>query len=258
MLKQSPPEIVQSTIWRVMGDPDEKLLVLEIRDANQKIVSFALYDLEMKDWRWKDVVLEEKWWVSVAAVSAGVILFTVYLDQQNPDKKSLIAVDRDRKEMLWWKNNFSVSQVAGQIVTGVDSTMGTRELIMDIRSGNPRSRDILGSQSQNFPVLRPFHYVEGSEYFETVKQFLETRQNFSPRYSVEYCEHQSLICISAFMGENDLANYLFVFNSDGELLEKHTLGEHLKGIATDTFFIYAGFLIFVKNKRELIRYKLYD
>lgn len=258
MLTILPPEILQATIWKVLADPDEKLLLLEIRDGQEKLVSFSLYDLGRQSWRWTDLILEEKWWIGVAAVSKGVILFTIYMDEQNPDKKSVVAIDRDSKETLWWKNNFSVSQVLGQIVAGVDSTLGTRELILDIQSGKAVPRDMLNSPAQNFPVIRPFQYHEGTEYFETVKQFLATRQGVSPRYSVEYCEHRSLICISAFVGEKDLANYLFVFKSDGELLEKHTLGEHLKGIATDTFFIYAGFLIFVKNKRELIRYKLYD
>ena len=74
--------------------------------------------------------------------------------------------------------------------------------------------------------------------------------------TVEYVEYGSLIVISAFAGEQNLANYLFVFNSAGELLLKETLGEQLKGIALDTFFILSGFLIFVKNKSELVIYKL--
>lgn len=192
----------------------------------------------------------------MAAVSSGIILFTVYNDSQNPDKKSVLAYSIDSREVVWWKNNFAISFVGHDYVTGVDTKFGAKEVVLDIASGNPKVKDLLAPPPQNFNIIHPLLYQEGSQHFDTVKTFLGTKTGVSPRFSVEYCEHQALIFISAFTGESDLANYLFVFNSGGELVLKETLGEGLKGIAHDTFFLLSGFLIFVKNKSELVSYKV--
>ena len=65
-----------------------------------------------------------------------------------------------------------------------------------------------------------------------------------------------LILMSVFVKEDELANFLYGFSSDGELIFKETLGENLKGVGLDTFFIYSDHLIFVKNKKELTSYKI--
>jgi hypothetical protein len=118
----------------------------------------------------------------------------------------------------------------------------------------PRDSYVLADE-QNFMIIRPFQYHEGSTHFATVKAFLEMKCQVSPIISIEYCEYNSLVLVSAFVTQNDLANYLFVFNSSGELVMKEILGEDLKGIAFDAFFIFSGYLIFVKNKCELVSYK---
>jgi hypothetical protein len=53
-----------------------------------------------------------------------------------------------------------------------------------------------------------------------------------------------------------LANYLIVLTSEGDVLLHEKAAENLKGIGIDTFFLLEGSLFFVKNKCELIRYKL--
>jgi hypothetical protein len=69
-------------------------------------------------------------------------------------------------------------------------------------------------------------------------------------------EAGDLIIVSVFVKEADLANFLYVFNTGGELLLMEKLGENLKGVGFDTFFVLFGHLIFVRNKHELIVYKI--
>jgi hypothetical protein len=58
------------------------------------------------------------------------------------------------------------------------------------------------------------------------------------------------------MQEVGLANYLIVLTADGDVVMNEKAGENLKGIGIDTFFLLEGSLFFVKNKCELVRYKL--
>jgi hypothetical protein len=244
-------------VWKIVTDVENNSLLLEVRDVVKKIVSFYCLDVATNTWRLSNHKFEEQWWISLQACSEDIALFTHYTDTNNPDKKMLFAFSVKTKEMIWWRNDFSLSLLAGRSVIGVDTKFGSKEIVLNLLDGQPIQKDYTVSYAeQNFNITRPFQYHEGSEHFETVKAFLGSKAQISPIITIEYCEYHSLILISAFVSREDLANYLFVFNSNGEMLTKETLGEHLKGIALDTFFVFSGFLIFVKNKCELVSYKI--
>ncbi len=245
------------TIWKTLADPKHTMLFLEIRDKSSKTVSFSELDMANKRWLWQNVTFDEPWWISMNAFSNDVLLFTLYTNQQNPDEKSTMAFDTHQQKILWWKNKFVVSFASGDYVTGVETKFGSKETVFDVKTGDQLpAHDLVLIKPENFQVTRPLQYTEGTSYFETVREFIERKCGFSPVISVEYCEHRSLIFISAYKGQTDLANYLIVFNSKGDLVLDVTLGEDLKGIAPDTFFIIPGYLIFVKNKSELISYRI--
>lgn len=244
-------------IWNTLADGNQPRLFLEVRDVQEKKVSFSALNLQNYEWLWKDLALEEPWWVSLAAVSAEVLLFTVYTDTNNPDKKSLLAWDVSANKMSWWYNGFAFSGANNRFVKGIDTKFGAKETVLDVISGKvvPQG-DFHLDDSQNFPVIRPFQYEEGTAYFDTVTDFLRSRLGFTPLITIDYLEFKQLILVSVFVKEKDLANYLYVFDSGGGMLFEEKLGENLKGVGLDTFFIYSDHLIFVKNKNELITYKI--
>lgn len=250
-------EDLHDIIWKTLADPVGKKLYIETRNKENKTVSFSMFDLQKKKWAWRNVTFDEPWWISLGAVSGNVLLFTLYTDKDNPDKKSILAFDVAEQKMMWWKHHFVLAFVSEKTLTGVETKFGSKEMLLDLQTGEiiPSHTAVL-EPPQNFMIIRPFQYHEGTDHFETVRAFIEKKCDFSPVLSVEYCEHHSLIFISAFAGTTDLANYLIVFNSEGELVLKETLGDRLKGIASDTFFILQGFLIFVKNKSELVSYRI--
>ena len=203
------------------------------------------------------MTLDEPWWVSLGAIGGDRLLFTIYTDTNNPDRKSLVAYDVIRQQISWWQNDFSLSAVRGGYVLGQHLKFPGKETFLDLLTGKPAEPvEFDLEDSQNFPVIRPFQYEEGSAHFITVKHFFETRMGIAPVATIEYLEFESLIISSVFVNNDGLANYLYVFRANGEVLMKEMLGENLKGVALDTFFIFSGHLIFVKNKNELISYKI--
>lgn len=195
--------------------------------------------------------------MSLGAIGGDTLLFTLYTDTNNPDKKSIVAYDVLKKEIAWWHNGFSLTAVNDRYVLGQDSKFPGKDVVLDLFNGQLAEHiEFDLEDSQNFPVIRPFQYEAGSAHFDTVKQFFETRLGITPVATVEYLEFESLIIASVFLDNEGLANYLYGLDVNGEVLIKETLGENLKGIALDTFFIFSGHLIFVKNKNELISYKI--
>ncbi|HEU5145686.1 MAG TPA: DUF4905 domain-containing protein [Chryseosolibacter sp.] len=241
----------------MLADGNNQRLFLEIRNPSSKTVSFSALNLQNNQWLWKDLVFEEPWWISLRASEGDVLLFTIYTDENNPDKKSVLAYNVVAKEIIWWRNGFSLTSVNRRTVSGVDMKFSGKESILDLFTGQPvKGGDFDLVDSQNFPVIRPFQYEEGTEYFVTVKDFLHSRLGISPVASIEYLEINDLIIVSVFLKEKGLANYLYVLDANGGVLMEEKLGEDLKGIGLDTFFVFSDNLIFIKNKNELLSYSI--
>jgi hypothetical protein len=243
------------TIWNILADNDA--IVVEVRMADSKQVSFTAINPDSGDILWANKVLEEPWWVNASAISRDLVLFTIYLDTNNPDKKGLLAYSMRDLSLQWWNNDFSLSEMGTNSLKGFTSRLGLKEVVLDLSTGKEISADHFQVKPASSNVRRPFQYHQETTHFDTVKTFLVDRLNFHPVSTLEYLEVDNRIVISAFCHESDgLANYLFVLSAEGNVLLKEKLEGPVKGIGLDTFFILNGCLIFVKNKVELVSYKI--
>lgn len=247
---------VQGAVWNIHTHPSQKLLFLEIRDNQLKEVRFSAIDLVSKEILWNEITFEEKWWISLTEVSENLLLFNIYTDTNNPDKKSLIAFNFKSREIVWWINNFSISGISQNEVIGTDTSMGSKPLVLNIATGQPAPNQVITPIAQNFSVLKPLQYYDQTQHFETVRSFLESRFKLNVLSMIEYIEVNSLIFISVYVQENDLVNYLLVLDEKGKLIVKEVIAKNLKGIGVDTFFIVSGYLIFVQNRSALVSYKM--
>jgi len=231
-------------------------LFLEVRDEQQRQVSFAAFDLDSRKTIFKDLTFDEHWWISLADASGDFLLLKVYTDTNNPEKKSLLVYDFKRKEIAWWRNHYSISFVADNIVQGSDHALGTKFLALDLQTGSPIESGGLIEPKENFLIQKPLQYFHDSNHFETIKRYIEGQCGVNPVSLIEYLEFEGIIAISFYMGEQNLANYLLILKEDGNQVLYERIGEQLKGIGMDTFFMFSEYLIFAKNKGELISYKM--
>lgn len=240
-------------IWRIVAG-EHHLLLIETRDPAQQTACFSVFQHAENQLIWNELAPDEPWWISAVGYAADTVLFTHYQDKENPQKKGLIAYGLNEKKMKWWDNDFSFSAMTNSRVRGVRSA-DLREVTLDIASGKKMDWDeaekILGSA-----IVLPHLYQEGTEYFQTVQHFLVREFNFSPVDSLEYLAHSGLIIISFYRKDANLSNELIVTNESGSLLLKEKIGEQLKGIGRETFFVMNGCLFFVKNNKELVSYTL--
>jgi hypothetical protein len=244
----------KGNIWNLLAS--DRFLLIEVRDAGIKEVSFSLLDTAKDLFLWKDKVLEEPWWVNASAILGDKLVFTIYIDTNNPDKKGILVYSAGDLVLKWWNNDFSLSETGEDFVKGFTSKLGLKETVLELSSGKIKEEGSYHAEPSRL-VLRPVQYVEGIPYFETVRKFLADRLNFLAVSALEYLEAKDRIIISAYTAEDDgLANYLFVLSAEGNVLLKEKLGGPLKGIGLDTFFILKGCVIFVRNRVELVSYKI--
>jgi hypothetical protein len=243
-------------IWNILAHPVQSILFLELRDEQKKSVSFSALNLDTKSMLYENVVFDEPWWISHGEVVHDLLLLKIYADTNNPDKKSIVAYDFSKKEIRWWKNNYAISGVNEQFVLGYDTTSLLNFKALKLENGEVEANPLNREPIHNFSLLKPFQYHQGTANFETVQTFLRQFHNLDPVALIEYLEYNEVIIVSCYARESDLANYLLVIQSDGKTLVREKIGERLQGIGLDTFFILSGFLIFAKNKRVLVSYKM--
>ena len=244
----------EGTIWNSALSDSNAVLVLEVRNSPARKTSFAAIDLQGGKILWQGVEFEEPWWISLDGVEGGVALFSMFTNDSNPDKKALIAYDISDQRILWWKNDFSLSAIGLKCVAGTNLQSDHLEQVFDLTTGGQAT---FTPKSIDDDVRRPVQFMEGHSYFSTVRTFLQLRFNFEAVASLEYMEHSSLIFISCYAKAGDgLRNELWVLSKEGDMLLRENLGDDLKGIGQDTFFIYGGSVIFVRKRGELFSYKI--
>jgi hypothetical protein len=245
----------EGLVWNLLATDD--ILLVEVRNQDKKQVSFSAFSMTENSFVWKERILEENWWVNASAITSDKVIFTVYMDTNNPDKKGIVVYSLNDLTLLWWNNDFSLSEIGSDSVKGFTSKLGLKEVVLDLSTGAIKDHSVFKPSRATSSLEKPVQYTEGSPHFETVQKFLADRLNFPAVFALEYLETGGNIIISCYSQEEaGLANYLFVLSAEGKVLLKEKLDGPLKGIGLDTFFMLKGCVIFVRNRVELVSYKI--
>lgn len=256
MLQRKFSHVFDGVLWNTVVLPEENVLLLEVRDHARKQVAFSALHYGNDRFLWYNKVLEEPWWVALADAAEGMVLFTLYIDTNNPDRKGMLGYTLADLQLQWWHNDFTLAKRQGESLYGFSSGVGSKPLVLALHSGKETSTTVPTTSAPPEVVLRPQQYGDGTEYFRMVAKFLRETLNLSAVLSLEYLEYNGKIFIAYYTQEQSLVSHIAVWTDAGDLLLQEKTGEHLKGIGQDTFFILSGCLFFVTNKHELISYFL--
>jgi hypothetical protein len=249
--------IFSGTVWNTLSVPDTDLLIIEVRNEDKREASFSVLNVKQNKFELEYKVFEENWWIGLTAASPDVLLLHLYQSMDNPDEKGLLAWHIQDQRLLWKLDNFIFNYLDDSYLYGSftkdESVIQAIDLYTGKIKGNVRPTSVL---KENILLQMPFQYIDGNVHFETVKSFLTSRLEVMPIMGVEYLEYAHLIFISYHVFEKSLANYLVVFTDEGELVLQEELDDEIKGLGLDTFFIRSGCLFFVRNKNELISYRI--
>jgi len=237
----------------------KEILILETRDTATQRVAFSALNFRTDIFLWKNKVLDEPWWLSLNAVSGDVVLFTIYLDKNNPDRKGTLAYTLKDLSLTWWNNDFSISEIYHSAIKGQSGRYGLKHAFLDVRTGSLLNAADVELKPVSSFILRPTQYVADTEHFSTVKTFLSEKLNLQPVSALEYLETERNVAISCYIqtaNSTQLANFLIVMSRAGKVLLQVELDQSVNGIGLDTFFLIDDFIFFVKDKTELVSYKL--
>ncbi|MBX2897106.1 MAG: DUF4905 domain-containing protein [Cyclobacteriaceae bacterium] len=166
--------------------------------------------------QWRNTSLPDSWWINLNSVTATQVLLRLFENTTNPDV--------------------------------------VKELTLSLETGLEIA---LQPEAHTITALRPFVYVQGEPDFETIQTFIRQQLKQEIFLGAEYLETKHLILISYYTGQPAaFNNVLACFSREGLFYWSQEIGTNLKGMGIGTFFIATNTLFFVKNKTELVTFRI--
>jgi hypothetical protein len=123
-------------IWRMEIDAQGNFLALEIRNEQDKQVSFAAINLNTATVTLQNYVLEERWMAGLEGVYKGVLLLHYYQSAGSPSHKGIIAVNANTSQQIWADYNLAFHHFSENGPVVYDARLQPRALqLLDISSG---------------------------------------------------------------------------------------------------------------------------
>jgi len=248
--------VAEGQVWRVMPDATH-FFVCEDRDREQKSTSFFCIDGLTGSLLWKDVRIEEQWWVGLEGIHRDVVYLHKFASPDMPGHKGIIALDLSKGNLLWRDDDAVFLRVDGDtVVAGKLQPTGLETVALHYKTG------------KESPLLRETEHsttddLEATQFpipLELVDEELRSRiaKVISPSsLSVEVYATNQLAIISHHekegKGEKDepsFSNFLRVLDMEkSSVLFEERLAVGAPSPVADTFFIRGEMLYYVKDRK---------
>ena len=247
-----------------------ELFVGEDRNIQLKTVTFFCIDQRTGKMLWKDIELEEKWWVGIESIQGKVVFFHGFAKPDMPDHKKIYAYDLQTGKQLWYNSDITFLFSYGDLVyASRDNASGiifyemnpldgaiireiTDEEIDDIHSVAVNVQvevrtfpETLHSDSQYYPEIRNInkiisntdHYKELIEYIEMPKIFIVTYYTRSNTTTHPSDYHQEILILD---------------RKDKQTIYQARMNSNTKALHPETYFVIDNYLYYIQEKTALI------
>lgn len=263
-------------IWRIFCTSTNRIIG-EARDKAKKSASFFCLDAHSGRTLWKNLTLDESWWIGIEAVQRDVLILHEFARPDMPQHKGLLAVDGESGKLLWKNAAFSYWFSDENIVYGQKNEFEKRAgCALDLRTGT-----VLSEYADN---LEPLLALERSSRENGVRQTALFPEPFDPDgidpavadtmvtlmerktriQSMEFLLHRGLLLVDfyetipAAHESPALTNILEIIDSkSGRVLHREAITIGAGAPAPDAFFVKDNYLYFIKNQTTLTAMKLW-
>ena len=256
-------------IWRILISESDKL-ILETRDTETREVFFHCFDLGNGKKIFSDFQHEEKSWIGIETVYKDIVYFHKYIKPDMPGHKDVIAFDINTKTILWtneyltflfayedkvicFKQGFeerffySLDYRTGQLL----EDLGSNHIL--INSWKNKSE----TQKDWSVYLYPQNINNADNItFNIVKTYIG---NLEITGNIEFMVYKNLVLFNfhSNAGNKTYNNSFAAIKADsGKVVLNEVLNAGTQSLFTDSFFIYKNFLFLLKEKNEVIIFKL--
>jgi hypothetical protein len=243
-------------IWRILPDagPESTLWAIELRDVEDKKVSYAVVDVAAKRMLWHRDVIGGDWWTSLTAFANGNLYFHGYRYPELPEPTDLFAISAETGALLWELPNHLLVRVIDHECIEVAAKTGEQfqHSCRNAANGNlmqipPRE----GETGVSIILHEPVRYREGNVYFPKLSEFIQRSVDGHIAVEIDYLEKRPYIIFSYYIYEQDkTVQYLLIVTDQKQLVLHEKLSEGRDGIGRSTMMLKASTLVYLKNNNE--------
>jgi hypothetical protein len=235
-------------VWRMEIDPLTSTLFAEIRNEQDKKVSFASADLILGKLNFGNLTTEERWLCGMEAAYDGVLLLHHYQSEGSPVHKGIIAINGKNGEVLWsdYNRSFDHYSINGPITS--DLRIQPRKLII--------------TDNHTGAAIRPYNAVIDLEIdpkiiLPAISADLNLPAGFEvptaplPGNIIHTLQYNNFRIVSLHaLNNSELSQVLYIFESDKQVFTD-ILNTGIQKLQPEAFILHHNHLVYLKNRSEL-------
>ena len=129
-------ERLNGIIWRIEIDSLSNTLFLEVRNTENKEVSFASIDLTIGKINFKQLTLPERWLTGIEAAYDGVLLLHHYQSATSPVHKAIVAINGRDATTLWSNYTYAFDSLSANGLISYSTQVQPKKLfLVDLKTG---------------------------------------------------------------------------------------------------------------------------
>jgi len=233
-------------IWRLEIDGLTDTLFAEVRNSEERIVSFSSVDLTTGKLNFSNLATDERWLTGIECAYNGILLLHHYQSDNSPVHKGVIAIDGQTGTTIWSNYTYAFDHLSvnGPIV--YNSQLQPKKLVLaDIKTGTViRNHEPAIDTEAIIPIIFP-SLIPASGYKDPLLK-IEPFGN-----SLYYVEVNNLRIVSLHaQTANGLEQHLYVMDG-AKVVFEDIMNTDIQKLQPEAFIVYKNCLIYIKNKFEL-------
>lgn len=259
-------------IFRILISESGKLII-ETRDVDKNQAYFHCFHLKSGRSIFSKKQFDESYWIGIEDVYNNVIYFHKFAKPDMPGHKGIYAFDISKKKFLWKNDDYAFLFVLNDLVYSYIQKFEGREFVtLNCKTGE--IVESLGENLENIQELKDKSQAQKdfSQYrfpnffspeFVTDKSIVNIINNTTAGVeligSVEYNVFDNLLVFNYhYKNESgSISNEMKVINiKTNQEVHSLMLNDNVNAYAPDSFFIYDDLLLVLREKKELLVYKL--
>lgn len=232
-------------IWRMEIDHLSHTLFAEIRNNEDRKVSFAAISLVSGKTYFKNYTVDERWLTGIETAYDGILLLHYYQTAASPAHKGLAAIEATTGKLVWNNFNFTFDHLSANGPVVYDSRLQPPTYkLADIKTGIEQRayNAVIDTISDNEVVVPSAIPIPAS---------LPTLPVEPHRNNVHYLEYNNLIIVSLHaLWAGQLRQYLYIFENN-TLIFEDILNTNIQKLQPEAFVLYRNQLIYLKDRVEI-------
>ncbi|WP_149349002.1 DUF4905 domain-containing protein [Pedobacter sp. BS3] len=242
LIQQTLKQTFSSLIWKLEIDEQHQHIAIETRDTGIHTAQFSLLNYSTGKVLFKDLALENNWWLGLDKAHHGLVFLHGYISQDSPQHRGIICLNA-QGQIQWQQFNIALYDVYDKGLLVYDTAIQPRKLYTISADAGQRNQDTAPAATPTGLVFPQIHQGELPGYIPGTVSGPVLTAMYNEKSIWAYHTRQN----------GRLSQELIIYG-DGKILLHDKLGSDIQKPNPEAFFLQKNHLFCIRNKNEIVSY----